>query len=84
MENPEKSLHGILYCINNGRFARRIEKEEIDFILELNWLYGKNDILIIVFTQSINPETEVRIKQLHQGLNIDKLKLLKYLLKKWK
>ena len=58
LEKPDKSLHSILYCINNGSSSHKLEKGEIDFILELNNLYDENDILNIVFTQSVYDKTE--------------------------
>ena len=81
LDNPEKSLHGILYCINNSFSASKIEKGEIDFILELNRLYGDNDILIIVFTQSLNTNTELRKKQLKEALKNDNIEMLEVLAK---
>ena len=81
LDNPEKSLHGILYCINNSFSASKIENGEIDFILELNRLYGDNDILIIVFTQSLNSNTELRKKQLKEALKNDNIEMLEVLAK---
>ena len=81
LDNPEKSLHGILYCINNGTSANKIEKGEIEFILELNRLYGENDIIIIVFTQSLNSNTEEKKRQLKEALNNDKIEILEVLAK---
>ena len=81
LDNPEKSLHGILYCIKNGTASNKIEKGEIDFILELNRLYGDNDILIIVFTQSLNTNTELRKKQLKEALKNDKIEIIEVLAK---
>lgn len=81
LDNPEKSLHGILYCINNGTSSNKIEKGEIEFILELNRLYGENDILIIVFTQSLNSNTEEKKKQLKEALKNDKIEILEVLAK---
>ena len=81
LDNPEKSLHGILYCIKNGTASNKIEKGEIDFILELNRLYGDNDILIIVFTQSLNTNTELRKKQLKEALKNDNIEMLEVLAK---
>ena len=81
LENPEKSLHGILYCINNGSSSNRIEEGEIKFILELNKLYGENDILIIVFTQSVNNDTENRKKQLLEALKNDRIEIVEVLAK---
>ena len=81
LENPDKSLHGILYCINNGSSSNRIEQGEIKFILELNKLYGENDILIIVFTQSINSETENKKKELLEALKNDRIEIVEVLAK---
>ena len=81
LENPDKSLHGILYCINNGSTVTRIEDGEIKFILELNKLYGESDILIIVFTQSMNNKTEDKIKQLRESLKNDKIEIVEVLAK---
>lgn len=81
LENPEKSLHGILYCINNGSSQTRIENGEIEFILGLNRLYGENDILIIVFTQSLNERTEERKKELRDYLKNDKIEIIDVLAK---
>ena len=84
LDNPEKSLHGILYCINNGSSSHKIEKGEIDFILELNRLYGENDILTIVFTQSLHEKTQERIKQLKEALNNDKIDIIPVIAKEVK
>jgi carbon monoxide dehydrogenase subunit G len=81
LDNPEKSLHGILYCINNGTSANKIEKGEIEFILELNRLYGENDILIIVFTQSLNSNTEEKKRQLREALKNDKIEIYEVMAK---
>ena len=79
--HPEKSLHGILYCINNGTSSHKIEDGEIKFIQELNKLYYENDILIIVFTQSTNPKTDEKKEQLRQALNNDKIEIVDVLAK---
>ena len=84
LDNPEKSLHGILYCINNGSSSHKIEKGEIDFIIELNRLYGESDILTIVFTQSLNEKTEERIKELKEELKNDKIEIIPVLTKELK
>ena len=81
LENPDKSLHGILYCINNGPSVTKIEEGEIKFILDLNKLYGENDILIIVFTQSVNDRTEDKIKQLRESLKNDRIEIVEVLAK---
>ena len=80
-ENTDKSLHGILYCINNGPSVTRIEEGDIKFILDLNKLYGENDILIIVFTQSINDRNEDKIKQLRESLKNDRIEIVEVLAK---
>ena len=79
--HPEKSLHGILYCINNGSSSNRIEDGEIKFIQELNKLYYENDILIIVFTQSTNAKTDEKKEQLRKALNNDKIEIVDVLAK---
>ena len=76
IKDPEKSLHGILYCIKNGDNDVRIKKEEISYIKELNKLYGEGDILIIVFTQSTNPNTEERKMQLKEKLNNENIEII--------
>ena len=81
LEDPKKSLHGILYCIKNGNDSNRIEKGEINFIIELSKIYGNYDILTIVFTQSLNPGTEDRIKELKQELNNDNIEIIPVLVK---
>ena len=81
LEDPKNSLHGILYCINNGSSSQRILPQEIEFILELNKLYNDGDILIIVFTQSMNPMTERRKRELCQELNNDKIEIIPVLAK---
>ena len=81
LENPDKSLHGILYCINNGSSANRIEDGEIQFITELNKLYGESDILIIVFTQSINNDTDNKKKELMEALKNDRIEIIPVLAK---
>ena len=81
LENPDKSLHGILYCINNGSSANRIENGEIQFITELNKLYGESDILIIVFTQSINSDTDNKKKELMEALKNDRIEIIPVLAK---
>ena len=81
LEDPKKSLHGILYCIKNGNASNRIEKGEINFILELSKIYGNHDILTIVFTQSLHPETEERIKELKKELNNDNIEIIQVLVK---
>jgi ABC-type dipeptide/oligopeptide/nickel transport system ATPase subunit len=81
LDDPKNSLHGILYCINNGSSSQRILPQEIEFILELNKLYNDSDILIIVFTQSMNPITERRKIELRQELNNDKIEIIPVLAK---
>ena len=81
LQDPEKSLHGILYCIKNGNTDTRIEEGEIKFIKELNKLYGDGDILIIVFTQSYNQNTETRKKQLKEKLNNPNIEIIEVIAK---
>ena len=81
LDDPKNSLHGILYCINNGTSSHKIEDGEIKFIQELNKLYYENDILIIVFTQSTNPKTDEKKEQLRQALNNDKIEIVDVLAK---
>ena len=81
IKNPQNSLHGILYCIKNGSGETRILKEEINYIKELNHLYDDNDILTIVFTQSINNKTEIRKKELIQELNNNNIEIIELMAK---
>ena len=81
LEDPQNSLHSILYCISNGVGSNRIGNEEIQLIGELNKLYGKNDILTIVFTQSLNNETEKRKNQLQNYLNNENIEIIDILAK---
>ena len=84
LEDPEKSLHGILYCIKNGNGDNRIEEGEIKFIKELNKIYGDGDILIIVFTQSTNQNSQERKKQLKEKLNNENIEIVEVLVKNFK
>ena len=81
IKNPQNSLHGILYYIKNGLGETKILKEEINYINELNHLYDDNDILTIVFTQSINNKTEIRKKQLCQELNNKNIEIIELMAK---
>jgi len=81
LNDPEKALHGILYCIKNSPGDKRITKEEINYIKELNKLYGDGDIVIIVFTRTINNKTEERKKLLKEKLNNDNIKIVEILAK---
>ena len=83
LKDPKKSLHGIIYCIKNGISDNRILDGEINFIKELNKLYGDGDILIIAFTQSTNTKkkTEDRKKQLREKLNNDNIEMINVLVK---
>ena len=74
LKDSEKSLHGIIYCSNAG--VKRIEDREIEFIKELNNLYGNSDILTVVFTQSMNENEDIKIKQLREKLNNDKIDII--------
>ena len=76
LKEPQKSLHGILYCIKNGTDSNRIEEGEIQFIKDLNKSNGDCDILTIIFTQSLNNNTENRIKQLKAGLNNENIEII--------
>ena len=49
--------------------------------MELNRLYGENDILIIVFTQSLNSNTEEKKRQLREALKNDKIEILEVMAK---
>ena len=79
IDNPKKTIHGILFCINNNRAASRIEEQEIKFIKELRRICG--DILIIVFTQSLYENTEQKKKDLVERLGNDKIKIIEVLAK---
>jgi hypothetical protein len=76
LEDPKKSLHGILYCIRNGSGDKKILEGEINFILELNKIYGNYDILTIVFTQTFNQNTKERIKELRKDLKNDNIEII--------
>ena len=84
LKEPQKSLHGILYCIKNGNDANRIEEGEIQFIKDLNKSNGNCDILTIIFTQSLNENTENRIKQLKEKLNNDNIEIIDVIAKEIK
>ena len=84
LKDPEKTLHGILYCIKNGVGDHRIEEGEIKFIKALNKIYGDGDILIIVFTQSTNQETQLRKNQLKERLNNPNIEIIEVLAKGYK
>ena len=84
LKDPEKSLHGILYCIKNGPADHRIEEGEIKFIKELNKIYGDGDILIIVFTQSTKQESDIRKKQLKERLNNPNIEIIDVIAKDFK
>jgi hypothetical protein len=81
LKEPQKSLHGILYCIKNGNDANRIEAGEIKFIKDLDKLNGNCDILTIILTQSLNNQTEKRIKELKEALNNDNIEIISVLAK---
>ena len=81
LEVPQNSLHSILYCISNGVGSNRIAKEEIKIIDELDKLYGKNNILTVVFAQSLNNETEKRKNQLQNCLNNENIEIIDILAK---
>lgn len=81
LEAPQNSLHSILYCISNGVGSNRIANEGIKLIDDLDKLYGKNNILTVVFTQSLNNETEKRKNQLQNCLNNDNIEIIDILAK---
>ena len=80
LQDPEKSLHGILYCIKNNVGDKRIEEGEIQFIKDLNKIYKDGDILIIVFTQSSN-NSENRKRQLKEKLNNPNIEIIEVMAK---
>jgi predicted GTPase len=84
LKDPQKSLHGILYCIKNGTDANRIEEGEIEFIKDLDKLNGNCDILTIIFTLSMNNKTQLRIKQLKEALNNDNIEIIPVIAKDYK
>ena len=81
LKDPQKSLHGILYCINNGTDNNRIEEGEIQFIKNLSKSNGNCDILTIIFTFSLNNNTENRINQLKADLKNDNIEIINVLAK---
>ena len=82
IQDQEKSLHGILYCISNGSSDLRIQKEEINYINELNKLYGDSGILTVVFTQTMDQvKTEQRKMELSERLNDENVKIIDILAK---
>ena len=78
LKDPKRSLHGILYCINNGTGQTKISNEEIFFIQELKKLNGSINNLIIVFTQTIN-KNEKRKNELKQQLNNNNIEIVEIL-----
>ena len=80
LTNSDKSLHGILYCIRNGSFDKRIDPREINFIKELIKLYGEEK-LIIVFTQSTNPDSEEKICNVKNALDNQNIEIIEVLAK---
>ena len=82
IQDPEKSLHGILYCISNGSSDLRIQKEEINYINELNKLYGDSGILTVVFTQTMDQvKTEQRKMELSEKLIDENVQIIDILAK---
>ena len=82
IQDKEKSLHGILYCISNGSSDLRIQKEEINYINELNKLYGNSGILTVIFTQTMDQvKTEQRKMELSEKLNDENVKIIDILAK---
>ena len=69
------SLHGILYC--RSFYDVRIEKGEIEFIQELNNLYGNSDILTIVFTKAEDEEENETMEELRKELNNNGIDIIK-------
>jgi len=79
LQDPNKSLHGIIYCIKNGSDANRIEEGEINFIKELNDIYGNSNILTIAFTRTLSPKskkTKERMNELLQQLNNKEIEII--------
>ena len=80
--NDKKSLHGIIYCIRNGIGDTRILKEEINYINQLNKLYGDSDILTVVFTQTLDKiKSEERKMQLSEQLDSENIEIIDILAK---
>ena len=73
--NKKDSLHGILYC--RRVHDVRIEEGEIEYIKELNNLYGNSDILTIVFTQSLDEEENETMEELRKELNNNGIDIIK-------
>ena len=79
--NKEKNIPEIKKkIIKNGFGTDRIGKEEIELIDELDKLNG-NDILTVIFTQSLNNETEKRRDQLKKDLNNKNIEIIDILAK---
>jgi len=79
LQDSDKSLHGIIYCIKNGSDANRILDGEINFIKELNKIYGNSDILTIAFTQSLNQDDDKikeRMNELREKINNKKIEII--------
>ena len=81
LRDPDKALHGILYCIKNSLGDSKILNEEISYIKELNNIYGDGDIVTVVFTRSANNITERRKKQLREKLNNENIEIIEILCK---
>ena len=79
LKDPDKALHGVLYCIKNSLGDSKILKEEISYIKELNNMYGDGNIVMIVFTQSMNDKTESRKNQLKEKLNNENIEIIEVL-----
>ena len=79
LREPDKALHGILYCIKNCLGDSRILDDEILYIKELNKMYGDGDIVTIVFTRSVNNKTESRKNQLREKLNNENIEIIEIL-----
>ena len=79
LQDSDKSLHGIIYCIKNGSDANRILDGEINFIKELNDIYGNSDILTIAFTQSLdqnNEKIKERMNELREKMNNNEIEII--------
>jgi len=66
LQDSNKSLHGIIYCIKHGSDANRIEEGEINFIKELNSIYGNSNILTIVLTQVLSKNSKHNLERMNQ------------------
>jgi len=79
LQDPNKSLHGIIFCINSGSSCNRIEDSEINFIKELNGIYGNSNILTMAFTRALSStstQIKERIKELQEKLNNKEIEII--------